>query len=623
MTPQEAGRAYPVSIRAVVTYYNFSAGDLFIQDSSAGIWVNPEKESRELHAGELVEVTGVSGPGDFSSEIEHASFRALGEASMPLPRQVKSDELASGRQDSQWIEAEGVIRSASEREGGLALNVSFGAFECRVFVLKYPSFPSDIIDTRVRIRGVFSGLYDPTNSRFMGFQILTPNWSNVHILERATQGLFSLPLRPFHMFLRLTPDGAFTHRVHARGTVLLEWQRHLISIRDDGVTLWVRTAQQLSLKPGDLIDAVGFPAAGDYTPVMLDAVIRRVGAGPLPKPIYLSPEQLQAGAGSADLIRLSARLQNRTTRPAGEEVLELQAGTVNFRAELKKGTGGGSLQTLRDGSLLQLTGVSKVELNDQHDPQGFEILLRSPDDVIVLEQPGWWSPGRALVILGLLAAAVVLASGWIAALRRRVRQQTKTIRQKYEREMALEEQYRGLFDNANDLIQCVDPEGRFLYVNPAWRRTLGYTEEAVQTLSIQHILWPDSREYGSQLFRQLLSGCHLDRVELALRSSRGTKIILEGTFDCKFADGKPASILSIFRDITERKRAEQELLTAKEAAEAANRAKSEFLANMSHEIRTPMNGVLGLTELVLDTDLTPRNGHTWIWSKYPAMPCWP
>jgi PAS domain S-box-containing protein len=556
LTTEEAARGYPVRIRGVVTYYNRDPGDLFIQDSTAGIWIDPRETSLVFHQGEFVEVEGSTSFADLGPVIQRPRFQNLGEAPLPKPTRPTSDELASGVLDSRWIELEGVVRSVSERDGGLVLNVSSGAFECSVFVLKYSSVPTEIVDGQIRVRGVFSGLYDPRSERFIGFQVLTPSWSDVELLKQPTQALWLSPVRPLRMFLKLTPEGAFSHRLRVCGVVTLQELGRFVCIRDTEGALLVKTTQPTPLKVGDLIESIGYPALGDYTVIMRDAIFRRVGGGPAPGPVAVNPEKMAPGSHNAELVRLSARLLNCTTR-FGEEVLELQAGPATFRAVLNRGTSRSALSSLRGGSLLQLNGVMIVVADENHEPMGFEIRLRSPADVVVLDQPSWWTRGRALLVLGLLAVAVILALGWITALRRRVRRQTETIRREYGRELALEEQYRDLFENANDLIQCVDPQGRLLLVNPAWRRTLGYSEAEVASLHILDIVKPNYRELCRGLFKRLMSGEKSVWTEVEFIAKNGESVVLEGSSDCQFVDGKPVSTRGIFRNVTERKRAQE------------------------------------------------------------------
>jgi PAS domain S-box-containing protein len=170
---------------------------------------------------------------------------------------------------------------------------------------------------------------------------------------------------------------------------------------------------------------------------------------------------------------------------------------------------------------------------------------------------------------------------------------------------ASEERYRDLFENASDLIQCVDTRGRILYANRAWHETLGYSREDLKVISLFDVIHPESKEHCNELLKRLMSGKKIDRIEALFRTKSGEIVVLEGTASCGFENGITPVSNGIFRDITKRKQAEAEMLCAMEAAQAASRAKSEFLANMSHEIRTPLNGVIGMTELVLDTDLTP------------------
>jgi PAS domain S-box-containing protein len=169
-----------------------------------------------------------------------------------------------------------------------------------------------------------------------------------------------------------------------------------------------------------------------------------------------------------------------------------------------------------------------------------------------------------------------------------------------------EKRYREIFESASDLIQCVDTQGGILYVNRAWHETLGYTEEDLKALSLFDVIHPENKEQCFEVFKGAMSGEKVDRIEVVFRTKTGEKVILEGTASYGWENKKKPVSRSIFHDITKRKQVEAEMLNAMEAAQAASRAKSEFLANMSHEIRTPLNGVLGMIELVLDTDLLPE-----------------
>lgn len=122
-----------------------------------------------------------------------------------------------------------------------------------------------------------------------------------------------------------------------------------------------------------------------------------------------------------------------------------------------------------------------------------------------------------------------------------------------------EERYRDLCEHVNDLIQAVGPDGHFIYVNRAWRETLGYHEEEVAELTLFDIIHPNYRAHCEEIFRRVLLGQKADKVEALFVAKNGREIIVEGSINCRFKDGKPISTRAIFRDMTERKRMEEKL----------------------------------------------------------------
>ena len=122
-----------------------------------------------------------------------------------------------------------------------------------------------------------------------------------------------------------------------------------------------------------------------------------------------------------------------------------------------------------------------------------------------------------------------------------------------------EDRLRDLFEQMNDLVQIVSPEGKLLFVNRAWRETLGYAEDEIPALNIFQLVSPDCREHCGAIFQRLMQGEDVGVVEVQFVSKTGQKLDLTGHVNVRFEKGVPVSTRGIFRDETKRKAAETAL----------------------------------------------------------------
>jgi PAS domain S-box-containing protein len=171
-----------------------------------------------------------------------------------------------------------------------------------------------------------------------------------------------------------------------------------------------------------------------------------------------------------------------------------------------------------------------------------------------------------------------------------------------------EERFRSIVETTKDWIWWIDVEGCVMYANPAVEDILGYPPEQLLGTRILCHLHEEQRAHVEASLSQVASqkgtwSNLLMRWRHKDGSDRYTQSSAVPVLDEK---GELIGYRGSDHDITLLKRYEQNLEDAKHKAEAASQAKSEFLANMSHEIRTPMNGVIGLTSLVLNTDLSAQ-----------------
>ncbi|HZZ38591.1 MAG TPA: diguanylate cyclase, partial [Acidobacteriaceae bacterium] len=439
LSAAQAAQALPVNVTGVVTYVDSKRPQLFLQDATGGIYVKYSGDYPELAMGKRASLTGITNAGDYAPVIVAPKIRITGNAPLPTPQAVTLEKSASGSLDSRYVAIEGVVHPMKAREASAHSALTFDIFTSvgQVHVYTSPLFPGleqsrSLEDARVRIRGVFGTVFN-SRRQLVGYQLLVEQRSDVDVLEPGASNPFAAQVTPIGSLLRYSPQAHFGHRVKIEGTVTLAG-RDFLYLQDatDGVEI---RGDASAFRAGDRVDAIGYPTlAGRYSPVITDAEFRLLGHAGAAVPKKVTAESVLQGHQDSMLVTLEGRLLT-SLKTSTRESLVLQSGMRTFTAQLDTSDQGLNPLPLKEGSVLRLTGVVSTQVDPsrlyrilEEDPTGFQILLRSPEDVIVLHRAPLWTTETILTLLAVLSPAMFAVLMWVLLLRRRLRRQMADLR---------------------------------------------------------------------------------------------------------------------------------------------------------------------------------------------------
>jgi len=598
LSSAEAERGQPVRLGAVVTFYDRQTDYLFIQDRTAGLFVqNAKATNLGLRVGQLIELEGITQQGPLGPVVADPTIRVQGKGRLPPARLLTAERLFAGTEDAEWVEVEGIVNaiSVSEPQHWLDLDVAVLDENFKAHLsgfTKTNPLPMWLVDASVRLRGV-ARTTPHRRDQTLGIELFVPSIDPIQVLRPSPADPFALPARSIHALLQRDTNSPPGHRVKVQGTVTLKWDDRQIYLQDDTGGIYADLFTPLSLEPGAQIEVVGFPKAGSYSPQLRQSEWREVAEGPRITTVKTTAREMRRGELDSVLVQLDALLTGRIQHQ-GVEVLTLQGGQLSFEAHLRTNWVTKSLATLRPGSQLRVTGVCEATVNDRRPTGGFRLLLRSSDDVVVLASPPWWTVSRALTVLGLVTLG---AAVWLLLYAQRV--------------SALQRKYGQLFENASDLVCSLDLQGRFTALNKAGSRVTGYAQAAASGRSFEDWVAPEHRAVFRAWWSGLLAGQESANQELKIVARDGHEVALEISGRLVRHRRKPVAIEAIARDITARKLAEEQRLVMERKMLDSQKLESlgVLAGGIAHDFNNLLTAILGnaaLAGMSVPEESSPR-----------------
>ncbi len=236
------------------------------------------------------------------------------------------------------------------------------------------------------------------------------------------------PLLTIRQFLDGASDWGEAKQVRVRGTVTHSISDKTFFIQDGDAGTYVFHKPDAALRVGAMVEVVGFPSLGGLSPTLQKCEVQSLGTGALPAPQVISAADALSGRYSMRLVKVRGVLALERLRGGRTLVLNPGRGEHAFTGELEALPDLQPLDSLQPGSLLELTGVCSLRRDVSGKPASFNVFIRSPDDIVVIRPPPWWTPQHTWRAMGIVVIILIVALLWGITLRRQVRLQTASIR---------------------------------------------------------------------------------------------------------------------------------------------------------------------------------------------------
>ncbi|MBL0161910.1 MAG: response regulator [Bryobacterales bacterium] len=441
----EVARSLPVQLRGVVNFYAPSFGGLFVQDATSGIYVSlADGERPNLLPGMAVEVRGRTDRGEFAPTVVDARVKILGRGRQFAPLRVLSPDALGVSDENRWASARGTVRRITPGDVyGVRVEMSV-AGRPMIFQLAGTGRPETLaswIDGELEVEGVLSPLYDQFR-HLLGYRLYSPGRDFVKVIRAAPADPLAGEAAALMSLQQFQYEGASDHRIKVAGSVTRVGRDSSVFISDGEFGLELRGYGGANLEVGDVLEAAGFPSMGGLERGLDGVVLRKTGRRRLERHQEIEAEEALAGGVDSRLVRLEGLLTERESMH-GDAILSLAAGKISFLASLSQPQPSARLAGIRKGSILRLTGICVMEWDRSQRPpavRGFKILLRTAEDVEVIQAASWWTQGNTFSVLGGVATVLLIALVWGFSLRRQVQQQTAVIAARAEHAAQLEAQ---------------------------------------------------------------------------------------------------------------------------------------------------------------------------------------